>query len=493
MKPKKSRWWKTALKALVFLVVCLVTLAVLFAATLSFMGRREWARVKADLTARGERLSLTEMQPPPIPEAQNFFGDPMWAELTDLVDVEVEADGLKMTQKQIRLPDGQRQLDGLHRPLTAEERAALRAAFPKMKVSENANPLRLIGEAYDEGRQLDPAGQRQRAEFIMAILPACEPVLSRLDKLGERPGAWLPLSSQDLVVSASSQVNYLMRYGQLLAARSWAELVQGRNAEASRDVVTCLRLPEALANSPLYLFLLMRVATASQAIDTVREGLAFQSWSDRELAEIDRALMVMNYPAAMAQAVRGERGFGNQMFERIYQKKGETPAEKAWSSQEISPYLWIFGAGDDARRNMLFQTVIDALDRVPGEGLGARSFATFQAEHTALRSSAWNFLRFRITALTFPDFTNVAGRAALLQDRIIQTRIAVALERYRLRHGAYPDSLAALVPEFLPAVPVDVATLLPPKYTREPSGGFSLQSPGWDALDGGKDDVVWGK
>lgn len=493
MKPKKTRWWKTALKALVFLVVCLVTLAVLFAATLSFMGRRDWAQVKADLIARGERLSLTELQPPPIPEAQNFFGDPMWAELTDLVDVEVQAEGLKMTQKQIRLPDGQRQLDGLNRPLTVEERTALRAAFPEQKIPDNARAAALIRKAYQDRRKLDAAAQRRNAEFILALLPACEPVLSRLDRLGERPGAWLPLESSDVVVSGIARTSYLMAYGQLLAARCWAELVLGKNEEACRDAVADLRLPETLANSPLYISLLMRVAYKKLAVETVVEGLAFQIWSDVELAEIERALGGVDYPAAMALGLRGERGFGNQVFEEIYRRNADTPVGKAWSGFSPGIYLWIFGAGEDAKRNVIFQKAIDELDKAPTEGLNVRTFAVWTQEQKALKESAWNRFRYRITAMGFPDFTHTAKMVAELQDQIAQTRIAVALERYRLRHGAYPDALATLVPEFLPAVPVDVATLQPPKYTKGPSGGFSLRSPGWDALDGGKDDVVWGE
>jgi hypothetical protein len=492
--PKKTRWWKTALKVAVFLVVFLVTLAVLFAATLSFLGRRDWARVKAELLARGERLSLSELQPPPIPESQNFFAEPMWDELTDLVDVEVKAEGMMFLQKQIRLPEGKRQLDGLNRPLTAAERTALRAAFPDRTVPDNARAASLIAKAYEQGRELDPAAQRRNAEFILAVMPMCEPVLSRLDEQGERPGAWLAIGSPEIPVSAISQVSYLMSYGGLLGARCWAELVLGKGEAAARDAVARLLVPETLAGSPLLISILMRIANKKLALESVREGLARRAWNDRELAEIERALAGANYPAAMALALRGERGFGNQIFERIYRKSGETTMEKAWSTAAPSIYLWIFGAGEDARRNMIYQSAIDVLDKTPTEGLNARTFGVWDRDRKALQESAWNRLRYRITAMTFPNFTNIAQQGAILQDSISLARVAVALERYRLRHGTYPEALAALVPEFLPAVPLDVATLQPLMYARK-GESFSLWSPGWDAVDGGggAGDVVWGE
>jgi type II secretory pathway pseudopilin PulG len=43
---------------------------------------------------------------------------------------------------------------------------------------------------------------------------------------------------------------------------------------------------------------------------------------------------------------------------------------------------------------------------------------------------------------------------------------ATALERYRLAHGRWPDSLAALVPEFLREVPTDPYDGAPLRFRR---------------------------
>jgi hypothetical protein len=49
-----------------------------------------------------------------------------------------------------------------------------------------------------------------------------------------------------------------------------------------------------------------------------------------------------------------------------------------------------------------------------------------------------------------------------------------ALQRYREAHGAYPDSLAILVPDFLPdsalRTPIAEQESYPLEYSREPSG-----------------------
>jgi hypothetical protein len=48
--------------------------------------------------------------------------------------------------------------------------------------------------------------------------------------------------------------------------------------------------------------------------------------------------------------------------------------------------------------------------------------------------------------------------------------VAAALERHRRRHGRWPDSLAALVPDLLPAVPSDPFDSQPLRYRRLADG-----------------------
>ena len=62
---------------------------------------------------------------------------------------------------------------------------------------------------------------------------------------------------------------------------------------------------------------------------------------------------------------------------------------------------------------------------------------------------------------------------------------AVAIERYRLkRGGALPDSLEALVPEFLSGVPIDPLSGEPVRYRRI-GDGYTVYSVGRNGKDDG--------
>ena len=61
-----------------------------------------------------------------------------------------------------------------------------------------------------------------------------------------------------------------------------------------------------------------------------------------------------------------------------------------------------------------------------------------------------------------------------LQTRLDQTQLAVALERFRLAHSAFPEKLAELVPDFIAELPMDTYSRQPLVYRRKEGGTFLL-------------------
>ena len=79
-------------------------------------------------------------------------------------------------------------------------------------------------------------------------------------------------------------------------------------------------------------------------------------------------------------------------------------------------------------------------------------------------------------------------RAQRFQSQRDTARLAVAAERYRRSHGSYPADPAALVPEFLPAVPADPFANGVLKYRAE-GGSLLVYSVGANGTDdGGEND-----
>ena len=64
-------------------------------------------------------------------------------------------------------------------------------------------------------------------------------------------------------------------------------------------------------------------------------------------------------------------------------------------------------------------------------------------------------------------------------------RTGLALERHRLRNGAYPAKLTALVPDFIEAIPLDPFTGKPLLYKLLSEKGCVIYSTGDDGVDDG--------
>jgi hypothetical protein len=75
------------------------------------------------------------------------------------------------------------------------------------------------------------------------------------------------------------------------------------------------------------------------------------------------------------------------------------------------------------------------------------------------------------------------AKFALAQVWVDEALIACALERYHLAHGVYPDSLDALAPSCIAAVPHDIMNGDCYHYHLRPDGRFLLYSVGWNQTD----------
>ena len=90
-------------------------------------------------------------------------------------------------------------------------------------------------------------------------------------------------------------------------------------------------------------------------------------------------------------------------------------------------------------------------------------------------------------AYPFTDFSRAwfVSLSNLTRHELVIT--AIALKRYAIRHGQPPDQLAALVPDFLTALPTDLMDGQPLRYRLNPDGTFVLYSVGANLQDDGGD------
>ena len=92
-------------------------------------------------------------------------------------------------------------------------------------------------------------------------------------------------------------------------------------------------------------------------------------------------------------------------------------------------------------------------------------------------------LFYLFSAIAIPNYNKAMQTFAFNQTKANEAQIVCALARYHLAHGNYPETLDALVPQFIEKIPPDLIGGQPLNYRRTADGKFLLYSIGWNETD----------
>jgi hypothetical protein len=120
------------------------------------------------------------------------------------------------------------------------------------------------------------------------------------------------------------------------------------------------------------------------------------------------------------------------------------------------------------------------------EKRGVVSASSVRRNEETVQSEMHHFNPYNVFAgLLLPALAAPVEKCAYAQNAVSMARVAVALERYRLAHGAFPDSLDVLSPQFIQPIPHDIINGEPLQYERTGDKQFTLYSVGWNEKDDG--------
>jgi len=263
---------------------------------------------------------------------------------------------------------------------------------------------------------------------------------------------------------------------------SFASLEAGNSGEALADVRFIFQIEQQLRGEPTIISHLVRVAILHIALQPVRRGLANHRWSETQLQELQNLFLSDDLLTDYRQMMRGERAFGNELLGQ--QMAGNYGAMGGQNSgfkflRFLSP-RGLFYQNQIVINRLHEQFSLPAVDAaahcVFPDKCGTNALMAALGRRTPYNLFAWSL---------FPAFQKVALRFAYTQNALDQAGIVCALERCRLAHGSYPETLDALAPQFIEKIPHDLVGGQPLHYHRTDDGKFLLYSIGWNEKDDG--------
>ncbi len=493
--PKFARLFgPRAVRRMFIALAWLVTLAVLLYAEEDWRGRRAWSALRQPIEARGESLDFKSYIPSPIPDEQNFAATPLvksWFSLANL------APGRQWCDRDSYSLLATNVVSAANQPTRQFlDLAAWKAAFEALRAG-----VYKPDQQFKSG-QLDPESRARAVPAVREGLQSIEPLLAELRSASRRSSCRYPIfyNLEDPWGILLPHLRSLRAACQRLQLEACAELAAGRSDQALADVKLMLYLGDSLKSEPTLISYLVRIACFQLAIQPVWEGLAEHRWSEAQLRELQARLQQYDFVSDMKWPLNAERAAGVLTCDLIRKKGlgylvaigGPGPAT-SWDTKLANAAGAVIPNGWYSREQFnycrLNQLLLDsAYDVNQKRILPAQLRTNREALDREIRDWRWghNFLRHKaIATLLLQTLDKIPRRAAAVQVAADEAALACALERYRLANERYPDTLEALVPQFIASVPKDVISGEPYKYRRADNGRFVLYSVGWNEKDDG--------
>jgi hypothetical protein len=488
----KSKLWRT----IIIVLGCFVLLVTFFYAEEDWRGWHAWQKFKREWEAKGEKFDLASIVPQPVPDDQNIA-------LTPIVFTSY---GNMLTRDGKAIPHEQRDTDFVNRL--------------KMPVDFNGDgPTNAIGN-WQKGSKSDlqawqnyyrklaattntfpaPPQPQTPAQDVLLALSKYDLAIEELREASRLPYTRFPLEydKDNPAAILLPHLASLKGVTQTLRLRAIAELQSGQTEKALDDVKLSLRLADSIRNEPLLISHLVRIAILNITLQPIYEGLAEHKWSDAQLVILDSELSKLDFLADYKLAMHGEIGFQDGIVRYLRQHSGQylnllgdasdygnmSPAEFVVATAmhwHLVPSGWFYQNQLHCARAMeeFYLPVADVNQQIVMPALIRQADVAVEKERKNL--TPFNILE----SLMLPALGNATKKFAYAQSSTDLARIAVALERYHLAHGEYPETLDALAPQFIEKIPHDIIGGQPLHYRRTDDGKFLLYSVGWNETDDG--------
>ncbi len=288
----------------------------------------------------------------------------------------------------------------------------------------------------------------------------------------------------------------LRSLAQTLAQRCQCYLLLGQpdkavhELELIHDVCRILEKPPSGKPETL-LEAMINVAIHGLYVATVQDGLRLGAWQEPQLKIIQQQLQEVNLlpwvsaafhleqvqtafigqTYSFRQIMRNE-GFGFDSYNRTWWEKFKL------HGYDLIPAGWMYQNTKYAVA--LQQSLLDCFDPA-NELINPKKFD--EANDRLMASfDHWHLFQY-LAAVAIPNFPKAIKTCAFNQTLANQALIVCALERFKLAHGSYPETLVALAPQFIEKIPADIIGGQPLHYRRAPDGKFLLYSVGWNETD----------
>jgi hypothetical protein len=353
-------------------------------------------------------------------------------------------------------------------------------------------PKSLVQEILD----LDPPvllNEKQEME-MRGNLEQAGPALVEARSLTKyRRGRYPPFAVEDVFSADKLQFQKSRRVGDLLTLDAIRFAHEDKAEDALASCRAALINGRSASNEPSLIWELVAIAGERMAWRVMERVLAQGQPGDGALSACQAALGDESSQPSQLPAMRGERAFQFEVIGWIV--KGDTERLASSGDNVLAPtlksvvgrnvhWLQVGWLQENQGVNLEFMTEAVEAAKLPIEEQIPRFQELDRRAKEELWASEWPMGRYFIARAPIPAVVKVAQGFHRTEAERRCAISALAVERYRLAHKSWPDSLGQMVPGFLPKVPTDAYDRQPLRFRRL-EDGVVIYSVGPDGKDNG--------
>jgi hypothetical protein len=469
------------------ILLVLLVVVVVFILEENIRGRIMLARYKAELRAKGEKLTLAEFNFPKPIESAGYDGLMISAgELTNLSQDFVSG-ALEFSCRPRFIGPGCCMVRRLQ-PDT------------DLRFRDTASEVASLGEKRDPTAAYYVATWEELAERVTFARQPLDAIRATLQK----PVLAMSVDYRGTQIGVP-QYRAAAAVGTWSSVAALSDLHQNDLDLALQDILISTELMGSLRGSPLYELQMRRLRIGEVALDVTWEALQTTGWNDAQLsslqtaweevsvinefepsAQVERAITLERWDSVVSKPMRELLGWSEidmLSWHDISRRVGGSAWYAGWREQDQARGVWLWAEGVDAVRTAVSASkwivARNAFEKVRQDEWNSRwpSFDQWRYQMSIPDPSGWTWGPGNL----FYD----VKRLLEYETRREMTIAAIALKRLELRHGKLAPDLAALVPEFLARVPHDYMDGGNLRYRLTGDNDWVLYSVGENCVDDG--------
>jgi hypothetical protein len=365
--------------------------------------------------------------------------------------------------------------------------------LPEQQPKKYPTALPVLGSStssIERGGPLSPEAMAAAQDYLAAETAHMASVRAAL----QRPLARFPIAITNGPACLLPHLSRIKHECQNFRLAALIAASQGNVDDAITALADCARTGQILADEPIMISQLVRVACLAIALSGTEDLIARQELTPAQLERVKSVLQGMEIKGGVERVLLGERAMDLSIF-TLDSGTVNTLLNSGGDGTDTGLASHSFGFGITAMKviglaaadeRLMLETFRDAL--VSAEHETPKALTELEQIFQQADTDSHRFPPKIFSALMLQNLASVEARFVKQEAHRRAGMVAVAVEQYRLQRGSkVPATLDQLVPQFLSEVPNDPFDGQPMRF-KKLEKGYVVYSIGSDKSDdGGKE------